>query len=263
MPSLLTLLSCLSALLSLSSAATPDEWRARSIYQVLTDRFARTDNSTSAPCDVTQNVYCNGTWKGIEYKLDYIYDMGFSAIWISPVTKNTPEGYHGYYQTDLYTLNEHFGTEQDLKDLSQALHDRGMYLMVDVVTNHFGSETDDPDIDYASFVPFNDSSYFHPYCDIDYDNQTSAEVCWLYSNLPDVRTEDQDVVDAYSTWIGGLVTNYSIDGLRIDSVKDVDKASMPPFCEAADVYCLGEVSNNNASYAYPYVLSLSCTTGLD
>ena len=76
---------------------------------------------------------------------------------------------------------------------------------------------------------------------IDYDNQTSAEICWLYTNLPDVRTEDQNVVDAYSEWISELVANYSIDGLRIDSVKDVDKASMPPFCQAAGVYCLGEV----------------------
>ena len=195
----------------LTSAATPAQWRSRSVYQVLTDRFARSDNSTTHPCDVTLNQYCGGTWKGIEYKLDYIYNMGFDAIWISPITKNTADGYHGYYQTDLYSLNSNFGTTQDLKDLSQALHDRGMYLMVDVVTNHFGSRTADS-IDYASFVPFDDSSYFHSYCEIDYDNQTSAEICWLYNNLPDVRTEDQNIVTAYAAWIGELVANYSIDG---------------------------------------------------
>lgn len=246
-------LSWLSVLLvPLTLAATPDQWRSRSIYQILTDRFAWPDNSTTEPCNVTANEYCGGTWKGIEYHLDYIQNMGFTAIWISPVTKNTPAGYHGYYQTDLYSLNEHFGTEQDLKDLSAALHERDMYLMVDVVTNHFASETTDyTQIDYSQYVPFDDASYFHPYCDIDYGNQTSAEQCWLYSNLPDVRTEDQDIVDAYSTWIKHLVANYSIDGLRIDSVKDVDKTSMLPFCEAAGVYCLGELSNNDPSYAYP------------
>lgn len=89
--------------------------------------------------------------------------MGFNAIWVSPITKNTPTGYHGYYQTDLYSLNEHFGNETNLKDLSDALHKRGMYLMVDVVTNHFGSVTSDPNIDYSQYYPFNDQSYFHPY----------------------------------------------------------------------------------------------------
>jgi alpha-amylase len=178
--------------------------------------------------------------------------MGFNAIWFSPVTKHTPQGYHGYYQTDLYSLNEHFGTAQDLKDLSNALNRRSMYLMVDVVTNHFGSETTDTDIDYSAFYPFNSSYYFHDYCAVDYNNQTSAVMCWLDDNLVDVRTEDQNVVDAFSTWIKELVSNYSVDGLRIDSVKDVDKASMEPFCQAAGVYCLGELSNGNADYAYPY-----------
>jgi alpha-amylase len=232
--------------------ASPDEWRGRNIYQVLTDRFWRTDNSTSAACNVDLNAYCGGTWKGIEYQLDYMVNMGMDAIWISPITKNTNNGYHGYYQTDLYALNANFGTAQDLKDLSNALHERGMYLMVDVVTNHFGSSTGNPNIDYSQYNPFNSPVYFHPFCDINYDNQTSAEICWLYDNLPDLRTEDQAVVDAYSSWISWLVKEYNIDGLRIDSVKDVNTDSMPPFCEAAGVYCLGELSNGDPAYAYPY-----------
>lgn len=245
----------LLAFIGTTLAASAEQWRGRSIYQVLTDRFALNYTCTDAadcPCDVSLDEYCGGTWKGIEMNLDYIYNMGFTAVWISPVTKNTPQGYHGYYQTDLYSLNENFGTAQDLVDLSAALHNKSMYLMVDVVTNHFGSSTDYPDIPYDTYVPFNSSDYFHPYCAIDYNNQTSAEQCWLDANLPDVRTEDAAIVTAYSTWITALVANYSIDGLRIDSVKDVDKASMPPFCEAAGVYCLGELSNNAGSYAYPY-----------
>lgn len=65
-------------------------------------------------------------------KLDYIQGMGFSAVWISPITYNIPEktkfGYawHGYWQQDLYRLNDHYGTARDLKALSSALHKRGM-----------------------------------------------------------------------------------------------------------------------------------------
>jgi alpha-amylase len=87
--------------------------------------------------------------------------MGFTAIWISPVTEQLSgdtgdgEAYHGYWQqkmwvactvssrwamlfmtTTRYHLNSNFGTANDLKDLASALHNRGMYLMVDVVANH-------------------------------------------------------------------------------------------------------------------------------
>ena len=61
-------------------AATPAEWRNRVIYQVMTDRFARTDGSTSAPCNVEDYAYCGGTWQGLIEKLDYIHDMGFTAV---------------------------------------------------------------------------------------------------------------------------------------------------------------------------------------
>jgi alpha-amylase len=57
---------------------TPAEWRAQSIYQVLTDRFALTNGSTTAPCNL--NEYCGGTWQGIINKLDYIQGMGFTAV---------------------------------------------------------------------------------------------------------------------------------------------------------------------------------------
>ena len=59
-------------------AAIAAEWRSRSIYQIMTDRFGRTDQSTSASCNL--NNYCGGTWQGIIEKLDYIQDMGFTAV---------------------------------------------------------------------------------------------------------------------------------------------------------------------------------------
>lgn len=66
------------------TALTPAEWRSQSIYQVMTDRFARTDLSTTASCNATLGLYCGGTWQGLISELDYIQDMGFTAIWISP-----------------------------------------------------------------------------------------------------------------------------------------------------------------------------------
>lgn len=81
-----TSLALLVAALSVTPAIalTPAEWRSQSIYQVMTDRFARSDLSTTASCDTSVGVYCGGTWDGLISKLDYIQDMGFTAIWISP-----------------------------------------------------------------------------------------------------------------------------------------------------------------------------------
>jgi alpha-amylase len=64
-------------------ALTPDEWQSQSIYQLLTDRFARTDGSTSSPCTVDDSIaptYCGGSWRGIIDRLDYIQGMGFTAV---------------------------------------------------------------------------------------------------------------------------------------------------------------------------------------
>ncbi|PGH08483.1 alpha-amylase A type-3 [Helicocarpus griseus UAMH5409] len=244
------------------TAATPAEWRSQSIYFLLTDRFARTDGSTSAPCNTEDRNYCGGTWQGIINKLDYIQDMGFTAIWITPVTKQIPErtgygdAFHGYWQQDLYNVEPQYGSADDLRALSEALHDRGMYLMVDVVANHMGFAGPGASVDYSQFVPFNSNSYFHTYCPIDnYDDQANVENCWLGDDtvsLPDLDTENPDVQGIFNDWISALISNYSIDGLRIDTAKHVQKPFWASFNDAAGVYSMGEVYNGDPAYTCPY-----------
>lgn len=90
---------------------------------------------------------------------------------------------------------------------------QGMFVMVDVVANHVGNgaiSDERPD-------PLNQQSSYHSDCDIDYSNQTSVENCWL-SGLPDVDTQDPNIRTLYQTWIKSLVSEYSFDGIRIDTV---------------------------------------------
>ncbi|KAK8190444.1 glycoside hydrolase superfamily [Phyllosticta capitalensis] len=245
-----------------ASAATPAEWRSKIIYQVLTDRFARADNSTTAGCDASARQYCGGSYQGIINQLDYIQGMGFTAIWISPITYNLEgdtgvgEAYHGYWQQDLYRLNENFGTAEELKALSTALHDRDMYLMVDVVTNHNGWAGNYTTVDYSKFNPFNSQDDYHSYCEItNYDDQDNVEDCWLGDSnveLVDLKTESSTVSSGYNSWIKELVSNYSIDGLRIDTAKHVDKSFWPDFNTAAGVFCTGEVFDGDPAYTCPY-----------
>lgn len=67
-------------------------------------------------------------------------------------------------------------------------------------------------------------------------------------SLPDLRTEDSDVASAWQTWIGQIVSNYSIDGLRIDTSMEVDTAFWSGFLDAAGVYAVGEVDEASADY---------------
>ena len=78
-PKMFAFLVSISSLLTIACASTPADWRQMtSIYQVVVDRFARPDNSTTAPCDLEK--YCGGTWQGLINRLDYIQGMGFDAV---------------------------------------------------------------------------------------------------------------------------------------------------------------------------------------
>ena len=234
----------------------------------MTDRFSRSDGSTDAPCDLLK--YCGGSWTGLINNLDYIQNMGFTAVQISPVDKNIAEdteygeAYHGYWPLDKYSINTNFGSADDLKRLSQELHNRGMYLMVDVVINDMavainGTLTPNTTIDYAQFIPFNDQKYYHPYCNItDWDNPTMYQDCWFGTEnvaLPDLDTESEAVVSMTNDWIKGLVANYSIDGLRIDAAKHVNDEFLSSFIEAAGVFTVSEVVIGEAEGACTYANS--------
>lgn len=82
--------------------------------------------------------------------------------------------YHGYWQQNIYALNSKFGSIRDLQALSSAIHARNMYLMFDVVVNHYGWAGPSNAVGYSRFIPFNDAKYFHSYCPITDSSSQSA-----------------------------------------------------------------------------------------
>lgn len=255
------------SLLQPALAATTEQWRSRSIYQVIVDRYARTDGSTTAACDVEEQIHCGGTWKGLENKLDYIQGMGFTAIWISPITKgiegNWPsagENYHGFWQQDPSQLNDYFGTEDDLKSLSKAVHDRGMYLMIDFVANNLAWPGPGADVVYSNFSePFNTESAFHKFCYItDYSNPTNYQNCWLGRDtlsLPDINTEDPDIIEYFENWGVKVTSDYQVDGFRVDAVKHVPKAFWSEFESKVNTYTIGEDFTSQTEYICNYMIN--------
>lgn len=185
-------------------------------------------------------------------KLDYIAGMGFDAIWITPVVDNTPGGYHGYWMRDLTKLNSNFGTEQDLKTLVDTAHSMGIWVMVDVVQNHMGPDPNG--VTGAGFNPFNQTSYYHDCsgcpsnCNIqDWNNRAEVEHCRL-AGLPDLDQSQSFVSNALLEYATSLVNTYGFDGIRADTVPEINDGFWNNFQKAVGVYTVGEVFNGDVSY---------------
>ena len=110
--------------------AEPDPWdgvkRADISYQVLVYSFADGDGDTK------------GDLKGLTERLDYLDEMGVSAVWLSPIHPSS--SYHGYDVLDYEAVNPTFGTDADLQAFIDAAHARGIRVYLDYVLNHTGKE---------------------------------------------------------------------------------------------------------------------------
>ena len=174
-------------LISSFSCKTKEEWKSRTIYQIITDRFARTQDT--GECDLYK--YCGGNYQGIIDKLDYIKGMGFDAIWLSPIVENFEDSYHGYHYTNFYKLNPHFGTEDDFKALVEACHKKDIWILLDVQANDVAPVG----TNYENIVPFNSSEHYHDWCEIvEWNNQWQIENCRLVG-LPDLKQENDYVAE--------------------------------------------------------------------
>ena len=120
------------------------------VYLITPDRFANADPENDSvegmlEMDLDRShdyKRHGGDIRGITQHLDYLADMGFTAIWSSPVLENNmPEqSYHGYAMTDFYRVDPRFGTLEDYKELSNKSSANGIKLIMDQVANHCGSE---------------------------------------------------------------------------------------------------------------------------
>ena len=114
------------------------------LYLITPDRFAdgNPDNNTleGARADRSRSGGRHGgDIKGVVDHLDYIDDLGITAIWLNPVQKNAAGTYHGYAITDYYDIDPRFGTMEEYIDFVDKAHARGMKVVMDMIFNHCGS----------------------------------------------------------------------------------------------------------------------------
>lgn len=268
------------------SEQKPFLWEGANVYFLLTDRFKNGDSSNDVNFNRTEKAavlrgFEGGDLRGVIQKIDenYFSDLGINAIWMTPLVEQihgvTNEGtgktygFHGYWAKDWTELDPNFGTKDDLKELVEKAHKKGIRIVLDAVINHTGPVTN---IDAA--YP-NSWVRTEPTCT--YNNYKNTTECTLVANLPDILTESNEPVelppllvekwkkegkyeaemkslDAFFArtgfprapkyyimkWLADYVQNYGIDGYRIDTVKhtneDVWKDFQKVCQESFDIY---------------------------
>ncbi len=188
-------------------------------YFVMGDRFANGDpaNDTgglgSDPLvsgfDATRKGFYNGgDLEGLREKLDYVQGLGTDAIWLTPIFKNKAvqledgpsAGYHGYWITDFTQVDPHLGSNQDLTDLVDAAHARGMKVFFDIITNHTADVIGYTEGDRTAYVSKDTSPYEtaggQPFDDRDYagtDSFPSLDPSTSFPYNPVLASDETDL----------------------------------------------------------------------
>ncbi|MCF0213878.1 MAG: glycosidase, partial [Muribaculaceae bacterium] len=140
--------SILAAVMLVTSvrAEVRSDFRDETIYFLMTTRFYDGDPSNNAQCWDNQSANYDdppwrGDFKGLIEKLDYIKALGFTAIWITPVVQNASGyDYHGYHAFDMSKVDPRYESDDtDLQTLIDAVHAKGMKIIIDIVLNHTGN----------------------------------------------------------------------------------------------------------------------------
>jgi len=266
-------------------------WEDQIIYFVMTDRFANGDPSNDDqgrsefdPADAAK--YSGGDLRGLKDKLDYIQGLGATAVWITPPVANqwwdplvSFGGYHGYWARHQKKVDEHLGTLDDYKALSDALHRRGMYLIQDIVPNHMGnfftwSGAYDPANLATNYVlntqavptakpeqaPFDQNdlrdpaqraaAIYHWTPQITNFLDPVQEKDWQISDLDDLNTENPVVRAALKDSFGYWIKEVGVDAYRVDTAKFVPHGFWNDFFHATDA-------------AAPGILAAAASTGRD
>jgi alpha-amylase len=205
----------------------PFTWENATVYFLLTDRFNNgnpaNDHAYGRKDDAAvARGFMGGDLAGIAAKIKegYFTDLGVDAIWITPPVEQihgpTDEGtgktygFHGYWASDFTAIDANLGTENDMRELVDAAHARGLRVLLDVVMNHTGPVTPQDPVWPAEWVRTEPACGFKTM-------RTTIE-CTLVKNLPDIRTDSNAKVELPPL----LVAKWKKEGRYEREVKELD-----------------------------------------
>src|SRR5208337_724031 len=175
------------------------------IYLIMPDRFADGDPSNDQPVgsdgiyDRSQpKAYHGGDLRGIRQHLDYLHDLGVTAIWLTPVWKNTDSDYHGYHVVDFYALDDHMGSMPEYQALVAEAHRLGMKVLIDYVVNHTG-----PHHPWANDPPT--PTWFHG------TPAHHLEPAYTFAGLVDPHASPREYLNTLDGWFAGKLPDLNPD----------------------------------------------------
>lgn len=219
------------------------------IYLIMPDRFANGNpandntNDTSEKADRNSpNGRHGGDIEGIIKNLDYIKELGATTIWSTPLCEdNASKGsYHGYAQTDLYKTDPRYGTNEDYLRLSSETHKKGMKLVMDYVTNHWGSEhwmmKDLPSKTwFHQFEKYTQTNHKRETLSDIHASKIDTEICsdgWFVPSMPDLNQADPLVLNYLIQNAIWWIEYADLDGFRVDTYSYNDKQGIAKWTKA-------------------------------
>ena len=225
------------------------------LYLIMPDRFANgnpendvVDGMREKKVDRTDSFARHGgDIQGISNHLDYIADLGVTAIWLNPTQENDMESgsYHGYAITDYYQIDRRFGSNEDFCALVEKAHEKNLKVVMDMIFNHCGSENylfkDKPSKDWFNYrsnyvqTSFKTASVMDIHASA-FEKKIATDG-WFTSVMPDFNQRNRHVarylIQSSIWWI-----EYAgINGIRQDTHPYADFDFMSQWCkEVLDEY---------------------------
>ncbi len=243
------------------------------IYLIMSDRFANGNPNNDSDASVTEKGDRNnpggrhgGDIEGIIKNLDYIKELGATAIWPTPLCEDNDKrySYHTYGQSDIYKIDPRFGTNDDYLRLSSELHKRDMKLIMDYVTNHWGAEhwmvKDLPTYDWLHQFPGYAQTNYRMTTQFDTNaSDIDSKMCmdgWFVKSMPDLNQSNPLMLTYLIQNAIWWIEYADLDGFRVDTFSYNDKAGIAKWTKSiTDEYpyfnIVGEVwMQNQAHMAY-------------
>jgi len=214
------------------------------IYLIMPDRFCNADptNDVVKGCnDMSLNrdsmfLRHGGDLDGIINHLDYISDIGNTAIWLNPVQENNQplESYHGYAITDHYRIDKRFGNKDKYIELCKKAHEKKLKMIMDVVPNHIGNEhylyKNLPAKDWVhQWDEFTRTNYRAPAVMDPYASQKDKNIfenAWFDKHMPDLNQQNSYLAKYLIQNTIWWIETAGIDALRIDTYAYPDQQFM-------------------------------------
>jgi glycosidase len=213
------------------------------VYLLFPDRFANGDPSIDEVAGMTdkfdrEDLYARhgGDIQGIINHLDYIKELGMTAIWVNPLLEsNQPwQSYHGYALTDFYKIDARFGTNDLYRKFVEESHSKGLKVIKDMIFNHCGNMhwwiDDLPSNDWVNQWPeFTRTNYRSPTNFDPYASEADRKLMsdgWFDTHMPDLNQRNPYLAKYLiqnSIW---WVEYANLDGIRMDTHPYPDKEFM-------------------------------------